>query len=124
MLHKTQALRALQQGCSRLSLPSSTAAALLQFLSAKRTHDQFVPETDRQLHMSPGATLDKLWHYTAQHNRYSCAEIVVACMFGGHKHGLGGFVTGLTTAMLNVWLNMEQQPSVFALLTCFHARVS
>jgi hypothetical protein len=63
MLQKTQAVRALQEGCSRLGLPSSTAVALLQFLSVKRTHDQFVPENDRQLRMSPGATLDKLWHY-------------------------------------------------------------
>ena len=63
MLQKTQAVRALQDGCSRLGLPNSTAAALLQFLSVKRIHDQFVPEKDRQLHMSPAATLDKLWHY-------------------------------------------------------------
>jgi hypothetical protein len=63
MLQKTQAVRSLQEGCSRLGLPDSTATALLQFLSVKRTHDQFVPEKDRQLSMSPGATLDKLWHY-------------------------------------------------------------
>ena len=63
MLQKTQALRALQEGCSRLCLPNSTAAALLQFLSVKRIHDQFVPEKDRRLHMSPGAKMDKLWHY-------------------------------------------------------------
>jgi hypothetical protein len=63
MLQKTQAVQALQDGCSRLGLPHSTATALLQFLSVKRIHDQFVPENDRQLHMSPGPALDKLWHY-------------------------------------------------------------
>ena len=63
MLHKTKAVHGLQEGCSRLGLPTSTAVALLQFLSVKRTHDQFVPEKDRQLRMSPGAKLDKLWHY-------------------------------------------------------------
>jgi hypothetical protein len=63
MLQKTQAVRVLQEGCSRLGLPNSTAVALLQFLSVKRIHDQFVPEKDRQLSMSPGAKLDKLWHY-------------------------------------------------------------
>jgi hypothetical protein len=63
MLQKTQAVASLQEGCRRLGLPNSTAAALLQFLSVKRIHDQFVPEKDRQLRMSPGATLDKLWHY-------------------------------------------------------------
>jgi hypothetical protein len=63
MMQKTQAVRALQEGCRRLGLPNSTAAALLQFLSVKRTHDQFVPDKDRQLRMSPGSTLDKLWHY-------------------------------------------------------------
>jgi hypothetical protein len=63
MLQKTQAVRALQEGCTRLGLPNSTAAALLQFLSVKRIHDQFVPEQDRQLHMSPGDKLDRLWHY-------------------------------------------------------------
>jgi hypothetical protein len=63
MLQKTHAVRALQEGCSRLGLPNRTAAALLQFLSVKRVHDQFVPEQDRQLLMSPGAKLDKLWHF-------------------------------------------------------------
>jgi hypothetical protein len=63
MLQKTQAVQALQDGCSRLGLPSSTAVALLQFLSVKRIHDEFVPEKDRQLRMCPGAKLDKLWHY-------------------------------------------------------------
>jgi hypothetical protein len=62
MLQKTQAVQSLQ-GCARLGLPSSTAVALLQFLSAKRTHDQFVPEKDRQLRMSPGYSLHRLWHY-------------------------------------------------------------
>ena len=56
-------MRTLEEGCSRLGLPNSTAAALLQFLSVKRIHDQFVPEQDRQLVMSPGDKLDKLWHY-------------------------------------------------------------
>jgi hypothetical protein len=63
MLQKTQAVRALQEGCSRLGLPNSTATALLQFLSVKRTHDQFVPDKNRSLSMLPGSTLDKLWHY-------------------------------------------------------------
>ena len=63
MLQKTRAVQALLPGCSRLGLPSSTAAALVQFLAVKRTHDQFVADKDRQLRMSPGATLDKLWHY-------------------------------------------------------------
>jgi hypothetical protein len=63
MLQKTQAVQALQEGRRRLGLPNCTAAALLQLLSVKRVHDQFVPEKDRQLRMSLGATLDKLWHY-------------------------------------------------------------
>jgi hypothetical protein len=63
MLQKTQAARALREGCSRLGLPNSTASALLQFLSVKRIHDHFVPEKDRQLRMSPGTKMDKLWHY-------------------------------------------------------------
>jgi hypothetical protein len=67
-LQNTQAVRALQEGCSRLGLPNSTAATLLQFLSVKRIHDQFVHEKERQLSMSPRSTLDKLWHYMLLNN--------------------------------------------------------
>jgi len=63
MLQRTQAVRALQDGCSRLGLASSTATALVQFLTVKRTHDQFVGDQDRELRMSPGAGLDRLWHW-------------------------------------------------------------
>lgn len=63
MLRNTAALRALQDGCRRLSLPSSTAIELLQFLSAKWVHDHFVDSSKKQLNMSPGASFDKLWHY-------------------------------------------------------------
>lgn len=63
MLSKTKAVSALQDGCSRLGLPNGTAAALVQFLSAKRIHDQLVADEFRQLRMSPGASLDRLWHF-------------------------------------------------------------
>lgn len=53
----------MQDGCSRLGLDNSTAAALVQFLTVKRTHDQFVDDQDRELRMSPGAALDRLWHW-------------------------------------------------------------
>jgi hypothetical protein len=35
----------------------------LQFLSTKRVHDQFLDSSKKQLNMSPGATVDKLWHF-------------------------------------------------------------
>jgi hypothetical protein len=63
MLQKTQAVLALQDGCKRLGLPSSTATALVQFLSVKRTHDQYVAAESRQLRMSPGTQMDRLWHF-------------------------------------------------------------
>jgi len=63
LLQRTQAVRALQDGCSRLGLNNSTATALVQFLTVKRTHDQFVGDQDRELRMSPGAALDRLWHW-------------------------------------------------------------
>lgn len=85
MLQKTQAVRALQAGCSRLGLPSSTAQQLVQFLSVKRTHDMFLPEKDRQLRMSPGATLDKLWHYML----LNTAGTVGAAGQGGAASGVG-----------------------------------
>lgn len=61
MLQKTQAARALQEGCRRLSLPSSTATALLQFLSVKRVHDQFVDV--KQLKMTPCVKVEQLWQW-------------------------------------------------------------
>ena len=61
MLQKTKAVQALQDGCRRLGLPSNTATELLQFLSVKRVHDQFVE--GRQLRMSPGSMIDRLWHF-------------------------------------------------------------
>lgn len=62
MLQKTKAAASLEDACRRLGLPLSTAAALLQFLSVKRTHDDFVDAPSKQLRMSPGAKLDTLWH--------------------------------------------------------------
>lgn len=61
MLRNTDAVSKLQEGCQRLHIPSSTAMALVQFLKVKRVHDEFV--RSRSLCMSPGAALDKLWHY-------------------------------------------------------------
>jgi hypothetical protein len=61
MLHNTQAARASQEGCRRLGLPSSTATALLQFLSVKRVHDQFVDV--KQLHMTPCVKVEQLWQW-------------------------------------------------------------
>jgi hypothetical protein len=63
MLRNTAAVHALQDGCRRLHLANNTATELLHFLSTKRTHDQFVDSSKKQLNMSPGATVDKLWHY-------------------------------------------------------------
>ena len=64
MLRHTEAVTALQDGCRRLRLPSRTAQALVQFLSVKRTHDQFLAESSKStLRMSPGAALDQLWHW-------------------------------------------------------------
>jgi hypothetical protein len=62
MLRNT-AVRALQDGCKRLDLPDNKATELLQFLTIKKTHDQVVDSSKKQFNMSPGATVDKLWHF-------------------------------------------------------------
>jgi hypothetical protein len=108
MLQKTHAVHSLQQGCVRLGLPSSTAVALLQFLSAKRTHDQFVPEKDRQLHMSPGYSLHRLWHYML----LNTTGILVTWCHGHSEDCLGA------VQMFKMWLQVvkpdrEVQSSVF-----------
>lgn len=63
MLCNTAAVQALEDGCRRLQLPLGTAPELVKFLSTKRVHDTFVDSSRRELNMSPGATVDKLWHH-------------------------------------------------------------
>lgn len=61
MLQHAPAVRALQDGCRRLGLPSLAAEHLVRFLSVKRQHDLI--NQGAGLRMSPGAALDRLWHW-------------------------------------------------------------
>lgn len=44
-------------------MPYKTATELINYLSTKRVHDTFTDSSRRELKMSPGATVDRLWHY-------------------------------------------------------------
>lgn len=72
MYHNTEAVRALKADCQRLHLPEETAIELVRFLQAKRVHDQFLSATARPRNMSPGAAVDKLWHFMLQHGHQQC----------------------------------------------------
>lgn len=63
MLHRTSGVISLKAGCRRLQLPDDAALELVRFLQVKRVHDEFVPSTTKSCNMSPGAAMDKLWHF-------------------------------------------------------------
>lgn len=61
MLRNAPAVRSLQDGCRRLSLPSKTAVCLVEFLTVKLKHDRIT--AGQGLRMSPGAAWGRLWHW-------------------------------------------------------------